>query len=89
MSKKKKKVSKKINPKIEATPIIKKQVFWEKHVVERNWFFPLFQKVIRSVSYPKVHVNVETDKGLFRFLFRWQDEDTCGIEVFKKVILNG
>jgi len=64
-----------------------KKVFWERKVIERNGFFPLFQKVIKSVEYPTVVRNITTNNGLFRFLFRWQDENICGVEVYRKIII--
>jgi hypothetical protein len=83
---KKKQVKKKVKQ-IETKS--KKQVFWQRKTVERDWFFPLFQQISHNVKYPTVSRSVQTDRGLFRFLFRWQDEDTCGIEVFQKLVFNG
>lgn len=60
-------------------------------------FFPIFQNVIKQVEFGKefVLVNVinkersvnlkKECKDQFKFVFDWQNKDTCGIEVFKKI----
>jgi len=52
------------------------------------WFFPIFQSVIRQHAiYPKenITINRNNDYYQYKFVFDWQDENTCGIEVYRKV----
>ena len=56
------------------------------------WFFPTFQAVIRKHAiYPQKEITIskhndgDNNKHSYKFVFDWQDENTCGIEVFKKV----
>ncbi len=52
--------------------------------LDNKQFLNTFQKVVRSVKHPteEAHFKVKEDL-VYRFEFDWQDEDTCGIEVFK------
>jgi hypothetical protein len=59
-------------------------------------FFPIFLKVIKQVESNQQTVTISTInkersqslhkevKDIFRFIFDWQDENICGILVFKR-----
>jgi len=71
---------------------------WKRYsLTTESAFFPIFQQVIRqSDGKDAIIVGVlnkeRTDKlkGLecrdhYRITFEWQDQDICGIDIFKKV----
>lgn len=71
---------------------------WRKYSIgSDSALFPVFSKAIKQVQYDKKEltisiINKERSKKCkariketFKFLFDWQDEDTCGIEIYKKI----
>ena len=52
------------------------------------WFLPIFQSVLRQHAiYPKenVIINVPNHKYQYKFVFDWQGEDICGVEVYRNL----
>lgn len=52
------------------------------------WFVPTFQLVVTEHAiYPnkEVIINKPNHPYQYKFLFDWQDEDTCGIEVYRRL----
>jgi hypothetical protein len=47
------------------------------------FFTNIFQKVLKLVNYPETAKTVRVDDQKFKFIFDWQDENTCGIDVFR------
>ncbi len=50
--------------------------------------FPMVQKVMRQVPYPKETVTIQTkgkDINKYKFDFQWQNEDVCGIDIYKEI----
>jgi len=71
---------------------------WNRYTMTRDCaFFPIFARVIKQVEFGKESIMVRvvhkerTEKikkpchDLFKLVFEWQDENVCGIDVFKKV----
>jgi len=71
---------------------------WKRFVVTPDSsFFPIFQRAIKDVKPGTETITIsiinkirseslkQTIKDTFKFEFSWQDEEVCGIEVFKKV----
>lgn len=66
-------------------------------VTPESNIFPIFQKAIKQVPYEKESLTINVInkvksaaskkqvKETFKFIFNWIDEDTCGIELFKKI----
>jgi hypothetical protein len=58
--------------------------------VYKTELFNLFQKVIKSVQYPKDELTIKTmnrqqKELMFKFKFEWQDENICGIDMFQRI----
>lgn len=52
-----------------------------------NVFFPIYQKVLHQFAvYPREKIRIKTNGYEYGFLFDWQDENTCGVEVYRKRI---
>ena len=52
------------------------------------WFIPTFQSVIRQHAiYPNKEITVSKPNHpyQYKFIFDWQDENICGIEVYRKL----
>lgn len=61
---------------------------WKRRAIEKgNKFFPIFQRVIKSVEYPKEQIKIKYNNQLYKFVFEWQNKDICGIEVFERINL--
>lgn len=60
-------------------------MIWIRKNIERDKFFPIFTKVIKDVKYPKVKRTIRVGETIYRFLFRWIDENTCEINCYQKV----
>jgi hypothetical protein len=70
-------------------------------ITPESHLFPMFQKVIKAVEYPKKEVTIKTiDRKrseilrnntyiYLRFLFDWQTPDICGIDVYQLENDNG
>jgi hypothetical protein len=71
---------------------------WIRFIIDSNSnFFPVFQQVIKQVKPEKDNViikvlNKEKSQKLkmeykehFKFVFDWQENNICGIEVFKLI----
>lgn len=48
-------------------------------------FFQLFSQIIKQVEYPTVVKNIKANGVPMRFLFKWESEDCCRVDVFKRL----
>lgn len=49
-------------------------------------FYPTFLEVLRRYCiYPKEEITIKRKDGYtYKFLFQWQNEDICGIDVYRR-----
>jgi hypothetical protein len=75
-----------------------KQKYRRIDITPESSLFSIFQQVIKQVKYPEKTkdievVNNELSQKLrtkiveyYKFIFDWQDENTCSIDMFKKIL---
>jgi len=55
------------------------------YVNPNSGFFGVFQKVIKQVKYPIETITIIANQEKYKFIFQWQDENICGVDVFKVI----
>ena len=59
---------------------------WKRKIIDKyDPFYRIFQAAIKKVNYPKDELTIKVKDQFFKFLFQWEDENQCGIEVMEEI----